>query len=242
MKNFKEIYTVNYDEVEKTYLNILNKITMEDIKSTNKFFNLKSKKTYVVIGGEEVYIKYFDLPRVKDDKLYQIINNELRYTYHNERSFIFSYRKIEEKDNKVKVIVFFVDSDNLKSIRKNMDSRTLKAVKMIQFCFIEYYKKIIKEDNFILCFSYKKDIYINAIEKGYMCANNLYSRRNKEIYAFYDYISMFIENKIDRNNFKDFYIVKESINDKKTIDKLRKDFKVHYLDEMSKSELMELIV
>ncbi|AAK80057.1 hypothetical protein [Clostridium acetobutylicum] len=242
MKEFKEIYAVNYDCVEKTYLNMLNKITMEDIKTTDKFFDLKSRKTYVVIEGEEIYIKFFEFPKVCDNKLSYMINHELKFLYHGEKRLIFSYRKLEEKSGKVKVIVFFINTDNLRHMDKDMENKNLKAVKMIQFCFIEYYKKIIKDKNFIICFSYKKDVYTIVIKDDYIYANGVYCRKNRKLYSLKVYMENFITNNVDKKCFRSAYVVNGITDDEEIFKLLKTNFKVCRLEPISKSKLIKLIV
>ncbi|MCR3760235.1 hypothetical protein [Clostridium felsineum] len=242
MKEFKEIYAVNYDYVEKTYLNILNKITMDDIKASDKFFDLKSRKTYVVIEGEEIYIKFFEFPRVSDEKLYYMINNELKYLYHGQKRLIFSYRKIEEKLGKLKVVVFFISTDNLKKIEEDVENKNIKAIKMIQFCFVDYYKKIVKEKSFVLCFLYREDTYIVEVKDGYIYANGVYSSRNKKLYSLKNYLSTFIENNVDKELFSNFYVVEKSIEDKEALVLIENSFNICNLKRINKNELTKLIV
>lgn len=244
------VYMVDNNDVTEIDLgkfkNINRKVTfkagkqdLQKIGIGNIHVNLRSKKVYVVIEGEEIYIKYFDFPRVNDNKLYELINNELNYLYRNEK-FIFNYKKIKQSSKSIEVAVFYLRAENLNSINKLISTQELKAVRLIQFCFFNYYKEIIKEKDYFMFFKHSKSGYMIFVRNSSIYANEVYCiSEDKE----YDRIKkFFFYNYTEDSPVKKIFVVGGCIKDKSIIEFFEKYGEVNFLDDIDESKMAKLIM
>lgn len=245
----KRIYLISSDEVTKFYLNILNNIkkiysgNIEDFIADRKVkLSLSKKNAYVIIEGEEIYIKHFEFPKADDEKLYSMINRELSYLYRNEKDLIFSYKKIRQNKNTVELIVFYLRTRNLNFIKDITKPEKLKAIRIIQFCFFEYYKKIIKENNYILCFEYNCNFYIIIVKDNTLYANGVYLDKTKGIYDKSQYIEAFINNNLKDLRVSSVYDIGSCIKDKKCLDFLSTVGKIISMNNADESKIMKLSI
>lgn len=201
--------------------------------------NLKTKKAYVVIEGEEIYIKYFKFPIVNDNRLYELINNELNYLYRNEK-FIFNYKKIKQASNSIEVAVFYLRAENLDSINKLLRGQELKAVRLIQICFFNYYKKLINEKDYFIFFRYAESSYMMFVRNNSIYANEVYYMpKDKE----YDKIKkFFFYNYIEDSHINKIFIVGKCIKDEGIINFLKKYGEVNFLKDIDESKIAKLII
>jgi len=201
--------------------------------------NLKTKKVYVVIEGEEIYIKYFKFPIVNENKLYELINNELNYLYRNEK-FIFNYKKIKQTSRDIEVAVFYLRAENLDSINKLLRRQELKAVRLIQICFFNYYKNLINEKDYFIFFKYADSGYMIFVRNNSIYANEVYyMSKDKECdkikkFFFYNYM--------EDNSVNKIFIVGQCIKDESIIKFLKKYGEVNFLKDIDKSKIAKLII
>ncbi|WP_234120050.1 hypothetical protein [Clostridium hydrogenum] len=250
----KIVYSLDNNDIREYRLNLLNKVkdefnekisdfNLKKMKNVNKYFSLTSKKAYIVLEGEEIYIKYLKIPKVSDEKLYALINSELSYLYSNEKRILFNYKKLRELDKFVEVIVFYLREDNLNFINKLVETQNLKAVRIIQICFLKYYSKCIKEHNYLICFNYNSNLYILFIKNKNIFANGIYSNKNNNIYNAKEYIEKFlISNNINSKNVEKVYVAGKLTEEFNIIDLLKKISKVEFLNEIDRNKVLKLIV
>lgn len=201
--------------------------------------NLKTKKAYVVIEGEEIYIKYFKFPRVNDSKLYELINNELNYLYRNEK-FIFNYKKIKQSSNNVEVAVFYLRAENLDPINKFIGRQELKAVRLIQICFFNYYKNLIKAKDYFMFFKYSEIGYMIFVRNNNIYANEVY--RMSEDKEYNKIKKFFFYNYEEGSTINKIFIVGHCIKNQSIIEFLKKYGEVNFLSDIDESKIAKLII
>lgn len=237
--NVTEIDLGKFKGIKKKVNFKAGKQDLQNIDIGNIQVNLKTKKVYVVIEGEEIYIKYFKFPRVNDNKLYELINNELNYLYRNEK-FIFSYKKIRQSTNSIEVAVFYLRAENLDSIDKVIRGQELKAVRLIQICFFNYYKKFIREKDYFMFFKYDESGYMIFVRNNSIYANEVYCMVED---TEYDRIKkFFFYNYTEDNHINKIFIVGHCIKDESIIEFLKKYGEVKFLEDIDETKLAKLII
>lgn len=114
-----------------------------------KFADLKRRNVYVVINGEEVFIKLIRLPRMNEEYIYDGVKNELRYILKNIDSIMFTYSIFKEYKTSFDVLVFCINSEKIVGLKENITKfSNVKGIYLIQFLTINYFKENIKENNF----------------------------------------------------------------------------------------------
>lgn len=211
----------------------------KNVNSRSVRISLNNKKAYIVIEGEEIYIKYFKFPKVSERKLYELINNELNYLYRNE-SFVFNYKKIKQSINTVEVIVFYFRAEKLNLVDKFVEKKELKAVRLIQVCVLNYYKKIIKEKDYFMIFKYNLSNYIISIRNNSICENEVYDvLEDRE----YDKIEKFFDlNCVKGSSVNKIYIVGKCIRDASTIKLLERYGQINFLKDIDLNKIAKIIV
>lgn len=244
------IYMVNGDKVTKIDLGKFKSIKkrtsfkvdrqiLKNMNNKNVGISLNSKKAYIVIEGEEIYIKYFKFPKVSESKLYELINNELNYLYRNE-SFVFNYKKIKQSINTIEVIVFYFRSEELNLIDKFVEDKQLKAVRLIQMCVLNYYKKLIKEKDYFIVFKYNFHNYIMCVRNNNIYANEVYDMlQDKE----YNKMKNFIVSNCEKGSLTNkIYIIGKCIKDTNIIKFLQEYGKINFLKDIDLNKISKIIV
>lgn len=237
--NVTEIDLGRFKNIKKRIDFKMDKKVTEKMKTGNIKINLNTKKAYVVIEGEEIYIKCFKFPKVCEDKLYDLINNELNYLYRNEK-FIFSYKKISQSNKSIEVIVFYLRAENLGSINKFIGKQSLKAVRLIQLCFFNYYKELIKEKDYYIFFRYGSNDYVMLIKNNEIYANETCDIQKDEEYNKIE--KFFISNYEKNNKVNKIYIVGQCVKDERSIDFINKYCEVSFLKDIDINKIAKLIV
>ncbi|MCY6483743.1 hypothetical protein OW763_05190 [Clostridium aestuarii] len=141
---------------------------------------IKNRNVYVLVEGEEVYIKYMVVPKVDKYKLDVIVENQLVYLYGNKADKIFyTYTIWNDKGNELEVLVFCINCDNLKVLEKCINNK-IKSINLIQFNFLNYFNKCILEKNYVLIFNFNKDTYLLGICRKKIVANKIIKFNNKK--------------------------------------------------------------
>lgn len=146
---------------------------------------IRNKNLYIIIEGEEIYIKNMRLPRVYGEQLDTLIQNQLIYLYGTKAEEIFySYTIFKEKQNEVEVLVFCVNCEELNEFKNYTNySGVIKKVNLVQFCFLNYFKKYISDDNYFFIFKYNENLYLIAVAENKVIADKVVkdSEENDEI-------------------------------------------------------------
>lgn len=176
-------------EVDKENVKIMdimfNKIKNTDIMSYKDALNLKvdlkKRRVFFILEGEEVYMKLLTVPKVKGRKLEKIIRNELIYEFHSIDNILYNYKIHKENEENIEILVFCVNIHNNIVLKEYLRSNNkIKGIYLIQFCVLEKYKEVIKEKNFILIMKYKKYIYL-IFYKDNEILNNEVIKENEDL-------------------------------------------------------------
>ena len=192
---------IGNNKIIKTELSFLKKRLKEGEDMINK--NL-----YLMIYDEEVYIKKFNLPKEKGESLYNLVRNELSFSMGNINNILFDYKITRYMNSSVEVIVFYINSHKIEFIKENKCYKNIEKIMLIQFVMKKYYKKSIKEDNYVMAFSYDKNLYILVVNEKNLVANsiseNFYGEEEKLIKTLEILKSKYLEQFV---KIKNIYLV-----------------------------------
>lgn len=153
---------------------------VEYLESSNKFniiTDIKRRNLYVIIDGNEIYVKHMSLPSVKKRETEKLIYNELKYYISDMENVIFSYHVDRVHDKIQEISVFCLNWNKLKVFKYLLQNgNKIKAVYLIQFCFLSYFKDAITSDKFIFVFEYADTIYLIYCNENNMCENRILDR------------------------------------------------------------------
>lgn len=155
----------------------LNKYEKSDMKINNirqLKVNLKKKNLFIILDGEELYIKIMILPKLKKEKLYEIIRSELEYRFKNIDNIMFTYQIIKDNGSNLEAIVLCLNCSRMDLVEECIKKGAkLKGIYPIQFCILDNYKRIIKDKKYIFTFLYKDILYFLACSDNKIVANSV---------------------------------------------------------------------
>lgn len=176
--------------------NILNK----EIMDSNIKFNNNS---IMIMENEEIYIKYITIPRMNRDKIEKIVRDELDSYYGTHESITFTHSILKKNKTNMELVVFYINSKNLNRI----NLKNIKAVYLIQFCYVEYLKNIVKQDRYIFSFLHNSSLYIIFYDRGLIKYNHIFRNFKESAMEFNSCLDYFISlNKEIEDVFKVIYI------------------------------------
>ncbi|KYH29803.1 MULTISPECIES: hypothetical protein [Clostridium] len=219
------------------------KIDYESMLNEEKInVNFKNRNVYIIIEGEEIYIKYLKLPNIKNKhSLNSIIKNELIFMYGKKSENIFyTYTILNEENNELEVLVFCIYCDKLSCLEKCINDNRVKKINLIQFCFLNYFEKRIEEKDYVFLFRFNNSLYILGVMKKRMIANRIIN----EVDCNYDLIVDgldYVLHKLDQYNGKVSKIYSANFNDKEFIDYINNLMKYKYVDlgSLSSNKMIE---
>ncbi|MBI6873056.1 hypothetical protein [Clostridium aciditolerans] len=142
---------------------------IDDIK-----IDFKNKNLFIIVDGEEIYVKFMTFPKVKKEKLHAIIKGELQYRFKNIDNIMFTYQIIKDNGSSLDVIVFLLNWSKSNLIKKCTErGGKIKGIFPIQFCILNNYKNRIKDKNYILIFIHENILYLLACTDNKMIANSV---------------------------------------------------------------------
>lgn len=167
---------------------VINVKDFQDLK-----IRVRNKNLYIMIEGEEIYLKYMQFPRVYGEQLDKLIQNQLIYLYGTKAEEIFySYIIFKEKEKELDVLVFCVNCEELNELKNFTNyNGVIKKVNLVQFCFLNYFKKYISHSDYFFMFKYNENLYLIAVADNKIIANKVVkdSEKNYEtIVRVYDYL------------------------------------------------------
>lgn len=171
---------------------------LEDIK-----VDLKNKSLFLIIHGEEVYVKYMTLPKVKKEKLYLLIKNELNYRFKKIDNIMFTYEVFKDNGTNLELIVFCLNwnkSDLVKQCVKN--GGEIKGIYPVQFHILNNYRRKIKEKSYIFIFLMESNLYFLGCRDDKIIGNSLCKEYNRE--KFMDELEKFKIKCCNAKKFIDF--------------------------------------
>lgn len=152
-----------YDEINIKAKNI------DDIK-----IDFKNRNLFIIVDGEEIYVKFMTFPKVEKEKLHAIIKGELQYRFKNIDNIMFTYQIIKDNGSSLDVIVFCLNWSKSNLVKKCTErGGKIKGIFPIQFCILNNYKNRIKDKNYILIFIHEDILYLLACSDNKMIANSV---------------------------------------------------------------------
>lgn len=86
--------------------------------------DLKKKRLYLLIEGEELFIRMMTIPKVSKDKIYSMIKSELEYYFKSIKEIVFTYTITGINNKNIELLVFCINADKL-SLLKNFVAESL---------------------------------------------------------------------------------------------------------------------
>lgn len=208
---------------------------IEDIK-----IELKNKKLFIIVHGEEIYVKFMTLPKVTKEKMEFVIREELRYRFKNLDNIMFTYEIFKDNGKSLDVVVFCLNWSKSDLIRKCAQrGGEIKGIYPIQFCVFNKYKHEIKEKKFIFIFLLDSNIYLLGCSNDKIIGNTVIKAFNEE--KFEDELGKFI---IKCNLIREVEYVPNilflNFSYKQLIDLLSKTYKCRDLGKIDNEDRMEI--
>lgn len=141
------------------------------------------KKLYIV-EGEKLYLRYIKLPKVKNKYVNEMIKNELKQYFRQNENIIFAY--FADKSQYNYTVYYSANNGIFSGVKKN------KRMGFIQIALMQYYSKMIKNENYFLASQVNGFYYIFLCKKGIITANEVFENSqfkdenslSKVIYSF----------------------------------------------------------
>ncbi|MCB2359290.1 hypothetical protein [Clostridium estertheticum] len=227
--------------------NISNKNTYyKDDSNTKKFqIDIKNKNLYVLVEGENVYIRLVTLPIVRKYLIHDMIKNELRYYYKDIDQISFTYKLIKEDKINMEILVFCLKGNNLDMLEDSINNVTFKKVNLIQFCFKNFYANKIHVKNYIMVFYYNSNLYYLICNNNEIVANNSVSVKEVALSKFSESMNEFLEqyNDYAKSCEKIYYSNISQLDIESDIKKFEYLQLSHQiLDELKREELLKYII
>ncbi|WMJ81393.1 hypothetical protein RBU49_03805 [Clostridium sp. MB40-C1] len=206
---------------------------------------VKNRKLYIMLEGEEIHVKLLKLPKVYNEKLENMIENEMIYLYGTKANEIYyDYSVLKENKNDLDVLVFCVNCELLSNMKSyNKFKNSIKRVSLVQMHFIEYLKRYILENKYILILEYYNNIYFTAIYKDKIIANKVVKSSENDYDSLVNGVN-FIKDRISIINVKIDNIYTCNINNYRFNQYLSeiKDVKYKNLGELKENRVIECFV
>lgn len=167
------------------------KINCSSMEFNNARIDMKNKNLYIIVHGEEVYIKLIKLPKIGKDKLYLMIRQELIYIFKSIDNIVFNYDVYRDNGANLEVMVFCLNWNKNNLLKRCINSGAkLKGIFPVQFYMLYILKNKIKSNNYIVIFSYKYVVYFVKCKDSKVIASSMI--RNFSIDKFRQQLSEFI--------------------------------------------------
>lgn len=203
--------------------------------------HLKNKSLFLVIHGEEIYVKYMTLPKVKKEKLYSLIKNELEYRFKKMDNVMFTYDVAKDNGANLEVIVFCLNWDKVDLLKECAENGgEIKGIYPLQFHVLNKYRKKIKEKDYIFIFIMDKNLYFLGCRDNKIIGNSLCKTYHRE--KFIGELEKFKIKCCSINNFGEFSnMFFLDFPDKDLIEVLSREYCCVDLGNIDKSNLFKMI-
>ena len=132
-----------------------------------KYVDIKKRNIYILVKGEQILIKKFTLPKVRDKYiLEQMIERELVYYFKDIADMCYSYSIYGESKNTFEIMIFCLNCNGISKIKDIALKNNLRAVWIIQNTFLEYFHNNIIHKEFIFMCNYENNLYLIACENN----------------------------------------------------------------------------
>lgn len=211
-------------------------------QTSKELTKIKNRNLYIVIEGEEVYIKTFLIPKCNKGAIKRIICQELNIFFNNAENLTYSYKIISKTKDTLEVLAFYLNSEKLLKLKTyDINKNNLKLINLIQFYIFNYYYKSIKEKVYLLIITYNDNLYILGCTNKNVISNTLIKNYNY-VYNVETITSLIHKNYIclGDNKIERIYLV--NFPDCKLLDSLLEYYKVYDLGTFSNEQLFWSIV
>ena len=143
---------------------------------TNEFKLEKLRKglnLHIIIEGKEVFIEEIEIPRIRKNMIYQLVECALIERFHSLNEIAFDYIVKSRKKETIEIIVYCLNLSNLNFSKENFGKAKIKTVITIQQLYIKYFIKRIKSKEFYGVVSRNKYIYLFHVSNNRMVENNV---------------------------------------------------------------------
>lgn len=209
-----------YELFDRVFINI-NGNDVKEIKykrkSINKFWiknedfdfvdvkekNIRKKRLFLLIEGEEIFINRIAIKKIKIKNIKGLVNNWIRgYFKSNVDNILYDYDFINNYNNSsIEILVYCVKYPNNKLIKNYLDNNRLIKIKVYTACFINYFNKIIDEENYIVVVYFNEKIYFLAVVKNKLYADRIFNKTDTEKYNSFEIVN-YLENVLSESNIK----------------------------------------
>ena len=131
------------------------------------------KKFYVVLEGEETYIKLISIPKLEIQSINEVVRTELKYSFNNIDDIMFTYKIYREYENKLELLVYCINSSKYEIIRRCSEIWDVKGINVIQFCLFNYIKSLVDVKNYIYIYLLNSNLYLTGVSNNQLCCNNI---------------------------------------------------------------------
>lgn len=231
--------------IKKGFIGRIKNEKLDNAEIEAKYFkdikvHLKNKSLFLVIHGEEIYVKYMTLPKVKKEKLYFLIKNELEYRFKKMDNVMFSYEVAKDNGTNLEVIVFCLNWDKVDLLKECVENGgVVKGIYPVQFHVLNKYRKKIKEKDYIFIFIMEKSLYFLACCDNKIIGTSLCKTYHRE--KFIDELEKFKIKCCSVNNSRDlssiFFL---GFPDKYLIEVLSKEYYCVDLGDIDKREFFKM--
>jgi hypothetical protein len=171
--------------------------------------NIKRKDIFVIIDEEKIFIKLISLPNVKKDLFNNLIENELNYLFKYDSQKLYSYSIFKQHKTSIELLIFCFNSEKLSMIDKSVKfKKNFKAFYLIQFCFLFYFKNLIKDKDYFFIFSYNSSLYLLKCLGDNLINNKIIKNFNGSYVEFMESFNEIKDigyEKYEKNNIKKVY-------------------------------------
>jgi hypothetical protein len=205
---------------------------IDDIK-----IDFRNKNIFILVQGEQIYVKLIEIPKVSKRKIYSVIKSELKYHFKNIDNIMFTYDVFKDNGKSLEVIVFCLNWTKDDIVEKCVEKgANIKGIYPIQFYVLNNYKKNIKEHQYIFVFWNANKLYLLGCVDGKVLANSVIRDLKKE--SFEENIDKFKEKceaiNVMKGIKKVFFLNVPYVN---IMEKLSEKYDCSDLGELSKDEL-----
>jgi hypothetical protein len=129
------------------------------------------KKFYIVLEGEETYVKLLSIPKIELENIYDVVKTELKYNFNNIDDIIFTYKIYREYENKLELLVYCINSSKYEIIKRCSEIWDIKGINVIQFCLFNYVKSLVDIKKYIYIYLLNENLYLTGVSNNEPCCN-----------------------------------------------------------------------
>lgn len=166
---------IEYNENGGNWLKVLINKNMVSTKRNRYLYEevfeakreLQKKNLNVILLEEEFYIESLTIPRCRKKYIDSIVEMEVAKKFKEKDDILYNYSIVHKDKEKIKIIINYIDSKNINSLRPLKKILKINSVYPIQIIASKKIKRKVRKNIFIAVFHYKDIFY------GFTYYNNL---------------------------------------------------------------------